>query len=218
MAFDALIHPPSSFYSAKKLARTIYQDHNTTFYCGCRFEGKQVNSASCGYQVRKNATRAHRIEWEHVVPAWVIGHQRQCWQKGGRKECTRHDPVFKAAEADLHNLVPSIGEINGDRSNFSLGMLSESPTQYGACAMVVNFKERKAMPPEKARGAAARIYLYMAERYQLRLSQLDRRTYQAWDRQYPINDWEQWRNQENACAMGWGNNYVGKVDLSLCKR
>lgn len=44
-----------------------------------------VDLASCGYQVRKQQNRAQRIEWEHIVPAWVFGHQRQCWQNGGRK-------------------------------------------------------------------------------------------------------------------------------------
>lgn len=62
--------------------------------------------------------RATRIEWEHIVPAWVMGHQRQCWQKGGRKSCTDTDPVFREMEADLHNLAPAIGEVNGDRSNY----------------------------------------------------------------------------------------------------
>ncbi|CAM5322348.1 hypothetical protein SSTU70S_05180 [Stutzerimonas stutzeri] len=63
------------------------------------------------------------MEWEHIVPAWVIGHQRRCWQQGGRKHCTANDPVFSRAEADLHNLVPVVGEVNGDRSNFGFGML-----------------------------------------------------------------------------------------------
>ncbi|MNR54578.1 Extracellular deoxyribonuclease precursor [compost metagenome] len=82
--------------------------------------------------------------------------------------------------------------------------------------MVVNFKQKTAMPPERTRGAAARIYLYMADRYRLRLSKLDRRVYEAWNRQYPISEWERWRNQANACAMGWGNPYVGEVDLGSC--
>ena len=58
-------------------------------------------------------------------------------------------------------------------------MLSDKPSQYGACPMVINFKEKTAMPPERARGPAARIYLYMADRYQLRLSKLDRRVYET---------------------------------------
>jgi len=87
--------------------------------------------------------------------------------------------MFAAAETNLHNLVPSIGEVNGDRSNLALGMVTDKPTQYGQCQMVVNFKEETAMPPEHARGPATRIYLYMAEQYKLRLSKQDRRTYEA---------------------------------------
>lgn len=208
---------PRTFVEAKKVAWKLYADHSETFYCGCRYEGNRVDLASCGYTPRKNARRASRVEWEHVVPAWVIGHQRQCWQHGGRKNCTKTDKVYRAAEADLHNLVPSIGEVNGDRSNHALGMLTDKPTQYGACPMVVNFKAKTAMPPERVRGASARIYLYMADKYALRLSKQDRRTYEAWNRMHPVSDWEKWRNQAVGCAMGWGNRFVGTVDLSQCK-
>lgn len=214
-AFQGL-EAPRTFNEAKKIAWQLYKGHETTFYCGCEYKGNRVDLESCGYKPRKNSNRASRVEWEHVVPAWVIGHQRQCWQAGGRDNCTDNDPVFAAAEADLHNLVPSIGEVNGDRSNFALGMVTGKPTQYGACPMVVDFKAKTAMPPEHARGASARIYLYMAERYKLRLSNQDRRIYEAWNRQYPVSEWEKWRNQATACAMGWGNPYVGKVDLSSC--
>ncbi|MCU1719411.1 endonuclease I family protein [Pseudomonas sp. 5P_3.1_Bac2] len=208
---------PQTFSAAKKVAWKIYAEQPTTFYCGCKYQGNRVDLKSCGYSPRKQLNRAKRVEWEHIVPAWVIGHQLQCWQKGGRKNCARKDPVFQAAEADLHNLVPSIGEVNGDRSNFALGMLSRKPSQYGACPMVVDFKAKTAMPPERARGPAARIYLYMAERYRLRLSKQDRRIYEAWNRQYPVTQWERWRNQQVACVMGHGNRYVGNVDMSQCR-
>jgi deoxyribonuclease-1 len=82
--------------------------------------------------------------------------------------------------------------------------------------MVVNFKAKTAMPPAHARGPSARIYLYMAERYQLRLSKLDRRTYETWSRQYPVTEWERWRNQQVGCVMGHGNPYVGGFDASQC--
>ena len=215
LAFQG-IEAPRTFNEAKKVAWKLYAGQERTFYCGCEYTGNRVDLESCGYQPRKNSERASRVEWEHVVPAWVIGHQRQCWQAGGRDNCTANDPVFAAAEADLHNLVPSIGEVNGDRSNFALGMVTGKPTQYGACPMVVDFKAKTAMPPEKVRGASARIYLYMADRYKLRLSSQDRRVYEAWNRQYPVSEWEKWRNQATACAMGWGNPFVGPVDMSNC--
>ena len=216
---SALAHPaPRTFNEAKKLAWPLYAPQSTEFYCGCKYQGNRVDLASCGYTPRKNATRAQRIEWEHIVPAWAIGHQRQCWQQGGRANCAKHDKVFRVAEADLHNLVPSIGEVNGDRSNYSFGWLAQKPHQYGQCQTVVDFKARKVMPREAVRGMIARTYFYMADRYQLRLSRQDRQLYQAWDRSYPVKPWEAQRNQRVACIMGWGNPYVGPVDLSHCKR
>ena len=102
---------PATFAEAKRLAWPLYAQQATEFYCGCKYSGNRVDLRSCGYTPRKNANRAQRIEWEHIVPAWVIGHQRQCWQKGGRKNCAANDAQFRKAEADLHNLVPSIGEV-----------------------------------------------------------------------------------------------------------
>jgi deoxyribonuclease-1 len=212
-----LASPPTSFAQAKKLAWKLYPEQ-TEFYCGCRFQGKQVDLASCGYQPRKNAQRAARIEWEHIVPAWVIGHQRQCWQQGGRSHCNRNDAVFRRAEADLHNLVPAIGELNGDRSNFGFGWLPQAPSQYGACPMVVDFKARLAMPRQAVRGAVARTYLYMSQRYDLRLSRQNRQLYTAWDKSYPAQAWERQRNQRIGCVMGWGNPFVPGFDISLCAR
>jgi deoxyribonuclease-1 len=210
------IQPPATFQAAKKVAWEIHADNPRTFYCGCRYQGNRVDLASCGYQPRKNRQRASRVEWEHVVPAWVIGHQRQCWKKGGRDHCSANDPVFARAEADLHNLVPSIGEVNGDRSNYPFAELPRKPHQYGQCDVVVDFAKRQVMPREEVRGTIARTYLYMHERYQLRMSKQDQQLYGAWNRMYPVTDQERRCNQAIACQMGWGNPHVGEVELWQC--
>lgn len=207
---------PRTFEEAKKVGRKLYARQSVEFYCGCRYSGTKVDLKSCGYTPRKNANRAARIEWEHIVPAWVIGHQRQCWQSGGRKNCSRNDRVYQKAEADLHNLVPSIGEVNGDRNNFSFGWLQQKPSQYGACPMVVDFKARKAMPRPQIRGMIARTYFYMSDRYGLKLSSQDRQLFTAWSRQYPVEAWERQRNQMVGCVMGWGNPYVGPIETDRC--
>jgi len=97
------------FSNAKKVLPDIFAGMEEDFYCGCPYVKTVVNFASCHFQPRKNPIRAGRIEWEHVVPAWMLGHQRQCWQQGGRKNCTDTDSVFQMAEGDLVNLVPAIG-------------------------------------------------------------------------------------------------------------
>lgn len=210
---------PTSFSKAKKVAASIYHDHKTTFYCGCDFEWKgkkgagRTDLASCGYSVRKQIKRASRIEWEHVVPAWAFGHQRKCWQEGKRKNCNKNDAVFKAMASDLHNLVPAIGEVNGDRSNFSFTEWNGTPKQYGQCPMIVDFKARKVQPPKESRGPIARTYLYMSDRYDFNLSKSQNRLMEAWDKQYPVNQWECERNSRIAKIQNWGNRFVGNKCL-----
>ena len=215
-ALPALASAPRTFDEAKTVAWRLYAQQSVEFYCGCRYSGNRVDLKSCGYQPRKNAERAARIEWEHLVPAWLIGHQRRCWQQGGREQCARADATFRRAEADLFNLVPVIGELNGDRSNYAFAWLPQAPHQYGACPMVVDFKARKAMPRAQVRGMIARTYFYMSQRYGLRLAPQQRRMYKAWDHAYPPQEWERRRNQRIACVMGWGNPFVGSIDLRQC--
>jgi len=216
ITFGAQAGAPRTFDEAKKVAWKLYAPQSTEFYCGCKYTGNKVNLAACGYVPRKNAKRAARIEWEHIVPAWQIGHQRQCWQRGGRKNCTRFDPVYQKAEADLHNLVPSIGEVNGDRNNFSFGWLPVQTGQYGSCLTQVDFKAKKVMPRPSIRGMIARTYFYMSKQYGLSLSKQDRQLYEAWNKTYPVEAWERQRNQSVACAMGRGNEFVGPVNMKAC--
>lgn len=211
--------PLASFARAKTAAVKIYKNHTTSFYCGCdiKWHGRKgiPNLKSCGYQVRKQARRANRIEWEHVVPAWWFGHQRQCWQEGGRKNCTRNDKVFKLMEADLHNLTPTIGEVNGDRSNFRFSQWKNSyGANYGQCAMKIDFKSRIAQPPTRSRGQIARIYLYMHQEYKLSMSKTQKKLMLAWNKMYPVTKWECERDQKIAKIQGNHNPFV----IKQCKQ
>ncbi|QYJ88120.1 endonuclease [Shewanella mesophila] len=205
---------PSSFGQAKNIARLLYTKElpATSFYCGCDITvtGKkwQPNFSHCGYQVRKQQKRASRIEWEHIVPAWEFGHQRQCWQKGGRKQCGKSDDQFKMMESDLHNLVPAIGEVNGDRSNYRFSQWNAHPNQYGQCAMVVDFKSRKVEPPSYTRGKIARTYLYMQQAYGLQIAKSQLKLFKAWDKTYPVDTIECQRDLAIANRQGNHNPFV----------
>lgn len=201
------------FPGAKRILPRVYSGMEVDFYCGCRYQGKAVDWTSCGYQPRKSETRASRIEWEHVVPAWVLGHQRQCWQQGGRKACGDQDPLFQMAEGDLNNLVPAVGEVNGDRANFAYGAWEIHPRPiYGQCRSLVDFKLKRFQPREEVRGVAARITLYMHQRYGLRMSQQDRQLMCAWARQYPVDEWERQRNKRIVQWQGEGNFLVSQPE------
>ena len=56
------------------------------------------------------------------MPAWQFGNKEKCWKTGGRKKCMENKKYENIA-SDLHNLQPSIGEINSDRSNFMYGKI-----------------------------------------------------------------------------------------------
>lgn len=204
-----------NFSKAKSVLPRVYAGNEKDFYCGCPYTGKEMDLDACGYVPRKQPARAARLEWEHVVPAWAIGHQRQCWQEqvdgkpGGRRHCTKADSLFQQAEGDLVNLVPSVGEVNGDRSNYGFSVWTQASTgMYGQCQTEVDFKRRAIQPRAAVRGEIARIQFYMADTYKLRLSRQDTQLFCAWARQYPVSDWERVRESRIQALQGRGNIYV----------
>lgn len=213
-----VIAAPLSFEHAKiELRQKVYFDRNTgqggDLYCGCDWQwvgrsGGRVDHASCGYEVRAQANRGERIEWEHVVPASTFGRQRQCWQHGGRANCTANDPVFNIMEADMFNLTPVVGELNGDRSNYNFGVLPYTPQRHGSCPFKVDNQQRTAEPPNQAKGMIARIHFYMYDRYGLNMSRQQQQLMMAWDKQYPVTPWELERHDRIARVMGHSNPYV----------
>ena len=217
LSITALADAPTTFTAAKVAAKQkIFfdqaQSDDGELYCGCKWEwvgksGGRIDPKSCGYETRKQQTRADRIEWEHIVPAWVFGHQRQCWQNGGRKNCVADDPIFRAMEADLFNLYPSVGEVNGDRSNFQYGMV-RSPPQYGACSTRIDFSGKAAEPRDEVKGLVARATFYMYDRYGLSMSRKQQQLLMAWDRQYPVTTNERRWESRTAAVMGHNNPFV----------
>ena len=48
-------------------------------------------------------------------------------------------------ESDLHNLFPSIGEVNGDRSNYIFGEIPGESRVYGQCDIEIKKKLQNLM-------------------------------------------------------------------------
>jgi deoxyribonuclease-1 len=209
---------PATFEQAKvELRNKVYHDRNQgkvgDLYCGCDWRwvgrsGGRIIPESCGYQVRAQPVRGERSEWEHILPAATFGRQRQCWQQGGRKNCTPNDPVFSRMEADMHNLSISVGELNADRQNFNFGVLPNTPFQHGACPFKVDTRQRTVEPPDEAKGLIARVMFYMHDHYGLNMSRQQQQLFMAWDRHFPVSDWERERNRRITAVMGHTNPYV----------
>ena len=205
-----------SFSKTKKtLLKKVYYDHHYTFYCAIPFQVRQVNGKQKaivkpiqeGFHYRKNQKRASRIEWEHIMPAEQFGGALACWHTGnskcikhgkkykGRKCCEKVSTEFRLMQADMNNLVPAIGEINGDRSNFRyMDTNSSIKGQYGQCPMLIDFKARRAYPAQYTKGFIGRDYLYMSKKYHIKLSKRERKMMEVWSK-YPETVWEKTREQ-----------------------
>lgn len=213
-----------SFNSAKKsLLSRVYFDHMTTFYCDNPFTtGKKVIPTASKYTPKKVNARSQRIEWEHVVPAHAFGQAFPEWRNGhpncvskgkafkGRNCASKMNAQFRHMEADMHNLVPAIGEINGLRSNYSFAMIPGEPRAFGVCDMEI--ENRKAEPRPEVRGDIARTYFYMDKVYPGRgvISSSSRKMFEAWDSLDPVDAWECERNRRIKAIQGNGNEFVEK--------
>lgn len=195
-----------SFSKSKKiLLKKVYFDNQYTFYCQNPYEIKQIDGKEKAVIIKDKKyfsprndsffyswddnSRAKVVEWEHIMPAEYFAKDLPCWKNGGRKACGK-DEYFKIMESDMMNLVPSIGEINNDRSNFGFGEKLPQKNQYGNCEFEVDFENKIAYPKKEIRGDIARAYFYMSKTYNIKISKKDREMFEKWDLEDPISQWE----------------------------
>lgn len=209
-----------SFQDAKRtLERRIYHDHRITLYCQASFDADGTISLPPGFKTPKHKARAERIEWEHVVPAENFGRTFAEWRDGapecqdkrgpfkGRKCAERVSREYRLMQADMYNLYPASGAVNAMRSNYNYAMLPDVPSTFGSCAMKI--EGNKAEPPEYARGTIARSTKYMAWAYpRFELSRQQEQLMDAWDRMYPVDQWECTRARRIEAAQGNENPLV----------
>ena len=193
----------TSFSKSKKLLLKLYKVHPFTLYCGCSYKGKKPNLSSCGYIPKKDKKRANRIEWEHVVPAHAFGQSFSEWRNGhpkcvnkkgkkfkGRKCAEKMNEEYRRMQADMFNLYPAIGEVNGRRSNYSMAIIKGEKREFGKCD--VEIKSRKVEPRDEIRGEIARTYMYMDSVYPGRgiISKKNRNLFKSWNQSDPVDGWE----------------------------
>lgn len=220
-----------SFRKAKKYLMKTYADNKKTFYCGCNFNRKKkINADKCGYTARKNIKRGARLEWEHIVPASRFGRPLLCWQQpesfeqclkkngkhiSGRKCCRKVNKKFRTMEADMVNLVPAVGELNGDRSNYKFALISGEKRRYGTCDFEVNRKTKTVEPALEIRGDIARIYFYMSTKYEMELTTEEISLFNNWANNDPIDQWELTKYQRlNNLLLTLENKQINKQQFA----
>jgi deoxyribonuclease-1 len=111
-------------------------------------------------------------------------------------------------QADMHNLFPAVGELNGDRKNFRFDFSLPKQGQYGECRFNVDLKAKRVKVKEELRGVIARDYLYFNKQYGMKLSKQELKKYKAWNKKYPPTSWEIERNKRIAKKQGNLNPFI----------
>jgi deoxyribonuclease-1 len=215
-----------SFDKSKTLLKKMYVSarHFTEFYCGSTFdEDFNLDHSKSGFHFRKDEKRGNRVEWEHIVAAESFGQSFSEWRDGhpscvdskgqpykGRKCAAKASKQFELMEADMYNLVPAIGEVNGDRSNYSYGMIEGEKREYGKCNMEI--EDQKAEPPDDKFGDIARTYMYMEAAYHRGvIAEKNVKLFEAWNKMDPVDKWECERARLIEKIQGNRNEIVAKA-------
>ena len=199
-----------------------------TFYCGCEYTSHEDNDGSgsvddvnaCGYDRGANhQDRAQRIEWEHVVPASLMpARQYACWDgpEGNRQRCESENAQAQGMIFELHNLVPAVGQANGDRDNHRYADLSDDVSDYGTCQIENSRSEDLFEPPDCKKGDVARIWLFMEDAHGVWIPRDEREMFVAWMDADPISPWEAERERRIFAQTGVRNHFVagGGADVA----
>lgn len=227
-----------SFNQTKSiLLKQVYNNHRITFYCQETFNKKKRLTSTKKFKSKLNNKRSKKIEWEHIVPANAFGKNFKAWTEGNKIHCVKRkskakgkkyykgrkcaaevSKLYQFMQADMHNLVPAIGEINGLRSNYEFVEHiqygpKDKPDQDGLfkkCKM--NIDNQQAIPPPKTRGNIARTYFYMRAAYpeKLKLSVKQVKLLEKWNKKDPVNKWECQRTKTITKIQGNPNPFVEK--------
>ena len=235
LAFAETLTIPTQFNSAKNsLDDEVYFDHRLTLYCGCEYESHgdsdgsgDVDPAACDIPVQSLFTSAaDRIEWEHIVPAshmparmfscWADSTQILACSESGRGCCEDVSLSARLMIYDLHNLAPSVGQINQYRKNGRYGEISNPDDTWGSCPIkdmggLANGPEHLFEPADCTKGDVARVWLYMHQTHGVLISDDELIMFHEWNDLDPVSEWEKTKHDRILEIQGTANPFVHEV-------
>lgn len=195
-------HRIESFARAKELLAGIHAGNPVTLCCGFRYDGGEIDIPD-GFAPPELRADAARLRWTHLISPEEFGRALPEWRRGaeacvddagrpfrGRECAEKASGEFRRMVADMHNIWPSSEAVHALRDGLSHADLSrDAGVRIGICGAKTaagNFE-----PPDRAKGVVARAGLYMAENYvAFRLPFRLSRLFEAWDRMFPVTEWE----------------------------
>ena len=219
---------PPAFQTAKKRLAHLYQAEQwtQTFYCGCDFspESGRVWLDRC--DLKSDSSRATQLEWEHIVPASLLGHRNwktaefaaQCVRSKDQSHCIAQlRRTNNRALSSPYNLVPSSGAVNLARGNREMVELAPGAQGHTLCSLNLSTSRQSVEPIGPLKGRVARTYLSASQAFpeQKLLSVEAKQRFEAWSQKYPASDAEcRWAEkiEQETCLSNpfWDKVCAGK--------
>lgn len=117
---------------------------------------------------------------------------------------------------DLHNLAPSVGQINQYRKNGRYGKVSSPDDTWGDCPIkdmggLAIGPEHLFEPADCTKGDVARIWLYMHQIHGVLISDEELIMFHEWSELDPVSEWEKTRHDRIAEIQGIENPFVDGI-------
>ena len=168
--------------------RTLYPDGGQSLYCGIEF-----------------GSRDRRFNIEHVYPMSWVTRALRC---GDRQRCRRESAQFNLIESDMHNMYPARKDLNKARGSYPFREIRGERRVERGCDMEIDHNARAVEPRPAVRGDIARAMLYMADRYDLKIYERQRRLLHQWHRADPPDEHERERNRMIEALQGNANHWI----------
>ncbi|MDJ0739037.1 MAG: endonuclease [Gammaproteobacteria bacterium] len=170
--------------------RTLYPDGGSGLYCGARF-----------------GSRDRRYNIEHVYPMSWVAKALRC---GDRQACRRKSKRFNEIESDMHNMYPARKDLNRERGSYPFRELRGERHVERGCDLEIDHRARAVEPRPAVRGDIARAMLYIADRYDMKIYERQRRTLLRWHSDDPPDAAERRRNRRIADRQGNPNPWIDR--------
>lgn len=157
------------------------------------------------------------VNIEHIYPASWMKEAASC-SDSSREKCRQNSPRFNLMEADLHNLYPSLSNLNKERSNYSYSIIDGMATDD--CDFEV--KNGLVEPRPASRGNIARAIFYMNDEYGAEIAPpnpngLDLESLLTyWHCSDPVDSEEEVRNDLIETLQGTRNRFIDNPNLISC--
>ncbi|MEM7757140.1 MAG: endonuclease [Cyanobacteria bacterium P01_A01_bin.40] len=199
---------PNYNQARKVFWRDLYPDGGKSIYCN-------INAS---LDNNEDEDDSDNVNIEHVYPASWMKEAADCLGSN-RKECRQNSPRFNLMEADLHNLYPSLANLNQARGSFNFAIIDGTATD--SCDFEV--QGGLVEPRPDSRGNIARVFFYMNDEYGAAIAPPNptgsadlKDLLTDWHCKDPVDSAERDRNDIIESLQGTRNKFIDDPSLVSC--